>query len=380
MASLTILQFINKYKTKDRDKTVLLKISDYYKNNADALNDGIYKDFIAVGETSIQRIQDPYNINLNEFSKFKKENKVLAQGHKIVNKLIYLSLMTSFHDTKNRMFIDMLGIIETGSKFAKYFPHGISSPETMKYVVEKEMSDKYLIKKHGSLFLAVQETITVIMNTSKLKNQFERMNDNDIQYILNRISSSINQLLKGISTKYNNYKDREITQQMMTTSELDLEGRMTSSNNSIEVDNLRTIVVNYMPTSIDYDILKIVKIKSPIKKYVIKKILLDKEKKYFSRFGIKYIDYYAKNYGNSIDEMKKDFIPKMISARLNDSELNKMIDEMSSDIRTYAKQYAESSSSNDMDGLNANIGVYNFFNEIRAYILIKIRKLMNDIR
>lgn len=379
MASLTIRQFIDKYKNKDRDKTVLLKISDYYKNNADSLSDGIIKDFIIVGDTVIQRMQDPYNIDMNEFNKFRKENKVLAQGHMIVNKLIYLSLITSYYDTKDRMFIDMLGLIETGSKFAKYFPHGVSSPETMKYVIEKEMSNKYLIKKHGSLYMAVQESISIIIDTPKLKSQFERMNDNDIQYILNRISTTINQLLKGIASIYNNYKDKEITSQMITQSELDLEGKMSTSNNSIEVDNLRNIVVNYMPSSIDYEILKVLKIKSPVRKYVIKKLLLDKEKKYFSKFGIKFIDYYVKNYGDSLEQMKKDFIPKVISARLNDSDMLKYIDEISKDIKATATQYADGDTSN-MDGLNTNSGVYEFYITIKSYIIIKIRKFMNEIR
>ena len=379
MASLTIRQFIDKYKAKGRDKTVLLKISDYYKNNADSLNDGIIKDYIVVGDTVKQRIQDPYNIDLNEFNKFRKENKILAQGHMIVNKLIYLCLITSYYDTKDRMFIDMLGIIETGSKFSKYFPHGVTSPDTMKYVIEKEMSNKYLIKKHGSLFMAVQESITIIIDTPKLKEKFNRMNDSDIQYILNRISSTINQLMKGIANIYNSYKDKEITSQMITQSELDLEGKMSTSNNSIEVDNLKNIVVNYMPSSIDFEILKVLKIKSPIKKYVIKKLLLDKEKKYFSKFGVKFIDYYVKNYGDSIENMKKDFIPKLLTARLNDSEMLKYIDDISKDIKSLAMQYAQEDTSN-MDGLNTNAGIYNFYISIKSYIIIKIRKFMNDIR
>lgn len=375
----TILQFINKYKQKDRDKVVQLKIDDYYKNNADALNDGILHDYIIVGDTVIQRLQDPYNIDLNEFSKFKKENKVLSQGHKVVNKLIYLSLLISYHDTKNRSFLDMLAIIETGSKFAKYFPHGVSSPETMKYVIEKVMSKKYLIKKHGSLFLTVREQITIILETSKLKTQFERMNDNDIQHILNRISTSINQTVKNIASIYNSYKDKEITSQMITQSELDLEGKMSSTNNSIEVDNLRTIVVNYMPTSIDYEILKIIKISSPIRKYIIKRLLLDKEKKYFSKLGIKFIDYYIKNYGDSLEQMKKDFIPKLLNAHLNDEDMKKYIDDITKEIKSLVLQYTDGNTS-DMDGLNSNAGVYDFYNSIKAYIIIKIRKLINDIR
>ena len=40
----TIIEFINTYKTTDRDKKVVEAINNYYRNNADALNELI--DFL----------------------------------------------------------------------------------------------------------------------------------------------------------------------------------------------------------------------------------------------------------------------------------------------------------------------------------------------
>ena len=49
----TIIEFINTYKTADRDKKVVEAINNYYRNNADALNDGIIEKYISFGNINI---------------------------------------------------------------------------------------------------------------------------------------------------------------------------------------------------------------------------------------------------------------------------------------------------------------------------------------
>ena len=375
---MTIREFINKTKSKNRDAEVRKVINDYYKNNVEALTDGIVYNYIIIGNTVSERMLQPYNMDMNEFKAFQKVNSVLKMGHKVVNNPLKLGLITSYYDTKDKTFLDMLGLIEAGSKFYKYFQHGVSAPEKMKYVIENKLSNKYLIKKHGSMFVVIQEQIQTMLDSPALKERFKRMNDQDIHYIINRISTTINSTYKEISKVYYKYIDEEVASTVMTQSELNLDGSKTSlSNNSIDVDNLKNLVVNYMPTNLDYEVLNVCKIKSPIKKFVMKKVILDREKKYFSRFGIKFIDYYVYKYNSDIVSMKKDFIPKLLSARLNDPEVNKLIEEISKDIRAYAEQYGQTSG--EYEGLNTNAGIYAFYNEIKAYIIIKIRKLMNEI-
>ena len=373
---MTIREFINKTKIPNRDKIVIDRINDFYRNNVDALNDGIVYNYIIIGDVIINRLLEPYNINWDEFRQFKKTNEVLKDDHNVVGKPVYLCLMTSYFVTKDRIFLDMLGCIEIGSKFSKYFRHGVSSPEKMKYVIEHKLSNKSLIKKHGSLFLVMQEQMTTILNTPALKERWKRGNDRDIQYIINRISSSINDMMKGISKEYYGYLDKETESVIISQSELNLDGGKASlSNNSIDVQNLRNIVINYMPTNLDYEVMKVVKCNKPIEKFIMKKLLLDKEKKYFSKLGIVYIDYYVERYGASITNMKKDFIPKLLSARLNNPEVSALMNEIAKETKKIAENYNDSDSQ-----LHTNAGAISYVNnQVKPYVIIKIRKIMNDL-
>ena len=100
----TIIEFINTYKNKDRDKKVIEAINNYYKNNVDALNDGLVEHFISFGNINRERILEHYNIPDFDYKKFQIENLVLSSEHKVVNDLIKLCLMTSYNDTKDRIF------------------------------------------------------------------------------------------------------------------------------------------------------------------------------------------------------------------------------------------------------------------------------------
>ena len=88
----TIIEFINTYKTADRDKKVVEAINNYYRNNADALNDGIIEKYISFGNINRERILSLYNIPEADYKRFQKENLVLSSEHKVVNDLIKLGL------------------------------------------------------------------------------------------------------------------------------------------------------------------------------------------------------------------------------------------------------------------------------------------------
>lgn len=378
---MTIREYINSTKTPNRDKIVIERINNFYKNNGDALNDGIINDYIIIGDLIIERLLEPYNIDWDKWKTFKKENKVLQQGHNVVNKPINLALMTSYFSTRDRIFLDMMGAIEIGSKFKKYFKHGVSSPEKMKYVIEHKLNNKSLIKRYGSLFLVVQEQIKTMVESPVLKEKWKRGNDRDLQELINRMSTSINSTIKNISQEYYKFLDEETESNIITQSELNIEGAKASlSNNSVDVQNLKNIVDNYTPTNIDYEVLKVVRCNSPVKKFVMKKVLLDKSKGYFSKLGVIFIDYYVEKYGGSINEMKKDFVPKLMVGRLNNPVYKNIIDSIVKDVKSYALQYESETENETGEGITSNVGAYSFtVNELKGYIIIKIRKIMNDL-
>lgn len=73
--------------------------------------------------------------------------------------------------------------------------------------------------------------------------------------------------------------------------------------------------------------------------------------------------------------MKKDFIPKLLSARLNNSEVSALMNEIAKETKKIAENY------NDPDSqLHTNSGVMSYVNnQVKPYVIIKIRKIMNDL-
>lgn len=375
-SNTTIVEFINKYNYKDRDDRVIDAINTFFSYNGDALNDGIVEKFIIFGETNRQRILSLYNIPEADYKAFQKTNKVLSSKHITVNDLLKTSLMTSYHDTNKRIFIDMIAVAEYGSKFHKYFKHGVSNSAKMKFVIEKKLSNKFLIKKTGSMFLTLQAMMTTIMSDT-LKTKLERLNDSDMEYIVNSISTRINHMLCEIARVYYATEDNFNAIYLQSEHNTD-EGRLSLTNNSIVLQNLINLVNNYHPSTIDSHVLKILRITSPVKRFFCQKILLDTEKKYFSRISNIYIDYYTKTYSSDVSIMKTDFIPKSNTARMNSLEMRQLEEELINDIKSSVIKYVSTSGA-DVEDLKTNVGVINFVKVIKMYVIIKTRDLMKEV-
>lgn len=373
----TIIDFINTYKTPDRDKKVIEAINNYFKNNAEALNDGIIERYISFGNINRERILSLYNIPDNDFKRFQKENLVLSSEHKVVNDLIKLCLITSYHDTKDRIFLDMMSVIIIGSRFNHYFRLGISNPAKMKFIIEKKLSNKFLIKKYGSLFLTTQAMITTLITSDTMKSKIDHLEDDEnLRKIINSISTRLNNMMKEIANVYYSMGDSNetiYTQDENSTQE----GKLSLTNNSIALQNLKNIITNYNPATIDYRILNILRIQSPIKRYFMQKILLNTECNYFSQISNLYIDYYVKSYGSDIQLMKKDFIPKSDTARMNSDELRKLENDIANKIKELAINHVQNGGL--VDDLGSNKGVLDFVKIIKKYSIIKTRELMNNV-
>lgn len=373
----TIIEFINTYKTADRDKKVVEAINNYYRNNADALNDGIIEKYISFGNINRERILSLYNIPEADYKRFQKENLVLSSEHKVVNDLIKLCLMTSYHDTKDRIFLDMLSVIIIGSRFNQYFRLGISNPAKMKFILEKKLSNKFLIKKYGSLFLTTQAMVTTLITSDTMRGKIENLNDDEnLRKIINSISTRLNNMMKEIANVYYSMGDSNET--IYTQDEnSSAEGKLSLTNNSITLQNLKNIIANYNPATIDYRILNILRIHSPVKRFFIQKLLLNTEYNYFAKIANLYIDYYVKAYGSDIQLMKKDFIPKSDTARMNSDELRAVENDITNKIKELAIEHVKNGGL--VDDLNSNKGVLDFVKIIKKYAIIKTRELMNTI-
>ena len=75
--------------------------------------------------------------------------------------------------------------------------------------------------------------------------------------------------------------------------------------------------------------------------------------------------------------MKKDFIPKSDTARMNSDELRKLEYDITNKIKELAINHVQNGGL--VDELGSNKGVLDFVKIIKKYSIIKTRELMNTV-
>lgn len=369
----TIHEFINSYKTKDRDTKVLEEINKFNRNNTRELNDGIIKYPIKIGANKKEQFLAPYNIPKMDFDKFYKTNKVLKKGFETIKDRTKLCLLISYKDTKDIAYLVMLALIEYGSKFSRHFKYGVSNPEKMKSVINN-LSDKFLIKKYGSIYKTLLEQMKTIIKTPKLKKQWDRFNDEDVLHLINRIATTIGSMVKNVATVY--YETETGNDVVYLQSETMGDDTVFLVNNSIIIGNLKTIIENMHPTGLDQKIFPLINVSKLYVKYIMTKILLDGEKDYFKKLSFKYIDYYVLKEGSDIKKMEKNFLSFSMKARLNDKELNKINDDIYEDIVNHYNVY---NTNKEAKPLTAS-EILKIVQDIKKYVLLKVTNiLINDM-
>ena len=377
MAQTTeIKKFCDSFKYPNRDKKIIELINQYFQMNSEVISDGLIENKVTFGDINRNRFYEAYNTTERDYKEWKKKQRNLRSiiKNNVVDDYLYLLLFNSFVDTHDVIFLDMLTIVEIGSKHKKYFKYGVTNPAKMRYVLEN-MKSTFSIKKYGSFFLTMQEKNRELLKSSALKKRFQNAHlDENFNYIIGRISINVNSYLKRISDKYYKSPDNVIYNE----SENNFDDSITLSNNSVVVNNLLNIIENYQPTSLDYQILGVVRINSNIKKSFLKRILLDnKEKKYFYRISKIYLDYFTETEGSDLNDMKRKFISKSINGRLKNPELKSIEDELYDEADKFLEEWSETN--DNLDGLQNRANIVLLVKGIKNYCVIKTRQFMNNL-
>ena len=378
--SYKISELFEEHYIKDRDQKVLDQITRYLSNNHEAMLDGFYKTFVIFGSTNEQRIANLYDISNSEWNSFKSRHSTLARDFKVSGSLMRMGLVDSYYVTKERLFLDFLAITMFGSRWSVYFKHNVKE-HIMKYVVEKELTMKSYIKKYGSSFVVLQETVTTILDDTKSgKNQsiLSDNTDDNMIYLINTIYSRINALLKTLANHYYDAERNEKSGYIISVSDDAEEGKLSLSNNSLKVSNLKNLIENKGITTVDDMILMTLRIDDPLKRSCITSILLNKKEKIFDSYANMYIDYYIKQNGNDWVIMKNKFIQHSNAARMNTQELRDLDSRVIKLIREYVKAYTKLSNI-DAGDLKLSNGVIKLCKTIKDYIIIRVRALMNEV-
>lgn len=378
--SYEISRLFEEHYIKDRDQKVLDQITRYLSNNHEAMLDGFYKTFVIFGSTNEQRISNLYDISNSEWNSFKSRHSTLAKDFKVSGSLMRMGLVDSYYVTKERLFLDFLAITMFGSRWSVYFKHNVKE-HIMKYVVEKELTMKSYIKKYGSSFVVLQETVTTIIDDTKNGKNKSILSDNtddNMIYLINTIYSRINSLLKTLANHYYDAERNEKSGYIISVSDDAEEGKLSLSNNSLKVSNLKNLIENKGITTVDDMILKTLRIDDPLKRSCVTSILLNKKEKIFDSYANMYLDYYIKQNGNDWVIMKNKFIQHSNAARMNTQELRDLDSRVIKLIREYVKAYTKLSNI-DAGDLKLSNGVIKLCKTIKDYIIIRVRALMNEV-
>lgn len=378
--SYEISRLFEEHYIKDRDQKVLDQITRYLSNNHEAMLDGFYKTFVIFGSTNEQRISNLYDISNSEWNSFKSRHSTLARDFKVSGSLMRMGLVDSYYVTKERLFLDFLAITMFGSRWSVYFKHNVKE-HIMKYVVEKELTMKSYIKKYGSSFVVLQETVTTIIDDTKNGKNKSILSDNtddNMIYLINTIYSRINSLLKTLANHYYDAERNEKSGYIISVSDDAEEGKLSLSNNSLKVSNLKNLIENKGITTVDDMILKTLRIDDPLKRSCVTSILLNKKEKIFDSYANMYLDYYIKQNGNDWVIMKNKFIQHSNAARMNTQELRDLDNRVIKLIREYVKAYTKLSNI-DAGDLKLSNGVIKLCKTIKDYIIIRVRALMNEV-
>lgn len=381
--SFEIQDFFEGHYIKDRDQKVVEQIYRYLSNNHDAMLDGLLKDFIVFGSTNEARITNLYDITTAEWNKFKGSHPLLKKDFKVSGSLLRMGLIISYYKTRDRIFLDFLAVTIFGSRWKQYFRHNVKE-HVMKYVIEKKLTMKSYFKQYGSAYVALQETISTILqgenasDSKRITAILQTPNDQNIIDLVNTIYSRINSLLNTLASHYYAAEKEEKSGYILSVSDEAEEGRLSLSNNSLKISNLKSMVDNLTSTSLDELILKTLRLETPIRRGCVTSVLCNTKEKIFSRYANIYIDYYVKTHGTDWNKMKQQFITKSNTARMKDPLAKELDSRIIKLIREFIRNYTKYSNE-DPEDLKTSNGIVKLTKTIKDYIIIKTRALMNDL-
>lgn len=380
---MLIYDFINKNKIKDRDKLVKKVIEDYYVSNSDAMNDGLYKNFLVIGPSINNKILELYNIDKAELKEFRKTNKTLASGYQILDDFVKLCLLTSYHDTKDREFGTFILVMYQGAKMSNYFPYRDSAAyeNRMRYAVMYDLPKKAYIYQEGTMYGAMDRYSKqfFIDNASSAKHlDVLDKSDNGYLYLLGRLRTMVNATIKVLKNVFEKVDEKSVR----LTQDVDApdgESKLELASNTTFISTMGYVIQHHNQKDYDYDIMKLLKMDTHELKYTTIELLRDEERDWFHEYAKIYYDYYVENHFTNKDAFMSNFIPKCINAKLNGKGFLELDADLVKTLYNIKDKYKELYPDQDLTMLNKFRHMEGYIRQFKNYVIIKIRKLANEL-
>lgn len=301
-----------------KNTQVVKFIQDFMKFNIQALTGDGFSTRIVFGNSKNEELLNIYGLDKREWNAFANNHETLKYGENIKNPVNNLLLLHYIYSGDLR-YLKFLAIKLYTSRYYKAFPKFMDEAK-MKATINS-LSQKFFIKKYGTLDKSLDATIRTYLNT--YSDRFKRMTDDDIIYLINAIATRVDIFVKNVQRKYYNnnerfYEDKEI---------LDRENLRTTTNDTLVFEGVVQKTVHDEMIN-GYDNHTLVQAKGVPFKNVFMDI--NKKDKETLNILIKDImnDYLSVNPNASVKDAQNGFARFTIQGRRNGEETKSIINNM----------------------------------------------------
>lgn len=185
----------------------------YFDRNSEILFDVKLTKQLLFSDNDKEIIFNLVNLTPEEIKKTIKQSKFIKDSWQIMNEPLNIAFVLAikyFEDNKMKKELELLLIYYScyfySSLFYKFFPYA-PNENIMNYTINN-LSNKYKIKKLGSLFKCLQDTVKVSHDKYDVK--LVKASDEDLAQYIQCLKTRINEFIKNIANEfYKNEKEKK---------------------------------------------------------------------------------------------------------------------------------------------------------------------------
>ena len=207
--STVIIDVYNACKVPNRDIEVAKKINAFFKNNIQAVSDGIINTTLKISGTIRDDMASSYHLSTADWKKIQAS----PEYSKFANSasILKLGLLISYIQTGSRIFLVFLFMLDYSARMPKYFKRDYDR-NIMRYTLENSADDRTDFKRYGmSLITVVNKKVDTYIAKFAKELSIKNIDDKTLRLLLQSILTRMNAMVKAISQKYyKNFYDKDV--------------------------------------------------------------------------------------------------------------------------------------------------------------------------
>ena len=240
-------------------------VNSFIANRSNSLYDNIPCDRIPCSEKEMDQLFNILDIKKSFVSEVimethygDKEFRPLAAKHEFTVTMILVIRYFLLNKMEKDCELACIHLAFSG----KFYPsnHYASYPiiparHIMEYVVNNELSKKFDLVVHGSVFGAIRSVSTTWLNT--YTDKMNTLEDEDVVYLIQQLLSRVGSFIKNIAREYYRVYENKDEYISYTSDSMDPDDYHLADNNTLKISKYTEACVNYINLNgVDYKICK----------------------------------------------------------------------------------------------------------------------------